>query len=160
MKLFSFKRNNVIYSPIEGSSVALKKVPDNIFASGLMGNGIAFMYDSDVVCSPCYGEVVMIAKTKHAIGLKMNNGAEILVHIGIDTVNLKGKGFTVLVKLHQKVKPQMELIRLDRAYMKKNNINLITSLVVTNSKDYYFIAKEKEKLDIGEKLFEITRNDL
>jgi len=158
MKLFRNNSIDYIYAPVNGQMVALSEVPDNIFASGMMGNGFAFTFDSEIVISPCYGEIVLIAKTKHAIGIKMENGAEILLHIGLDTVMLNGVGFESLVKMGQKVKPGTKLIKVDQETMRINKINMISMLIVTNTNEYKFEPIIKDSIKYKERLFIIEKN--
>lgn len=145
------KRNQVneISAPVTGKCVSLNEVPDPVFSSRMMGEGVAFLYQGDMVYSPCDGEVIMIADTKHAIGLKTANGTEILLHIGMDTVNLQGKGFQVLIKPYAKVKTGDALLRIDRGYMSAKGIDLITPLIVTNTGDYMVNAQSDSNVNKG-----------
>ncbi|MDV7686958.1 PTS sugar transporter subunit IIA [Oenococcus oeni] len=135
--MFAFLNKNKhldkrIVAPVTGKCVDLSKVPDPLFAKKVMGDGAAFIYDGDTIFSPCQGSISMIASTKHAIGLMSISGIEILLHVGIDTVNLHGEGFTTLVSKDEKVKIGRPLLRINRNLMKEKKIDLITSLVVTN----------------------------
>ena len=126
---------NKIYSPINGKCIPIEEVPDNVFASKMMGSGVGLILSDDTIYSPCDATVSMIALTKHAIGLQAKNGAEILIHIGLDTVQLNGKGFSLLVNQNDKVDMGQPIMKIDREYMEENNLNLITPLVITNSGD-------------------------
>ena len=119
-----------------GELINIEKVPDKVFASKMMGNGIGFCFDGNKLYSPCDGEVTMIAPTKHAIGICTKNKAEILIHCGLDTVNLNGKGLCVKVKVGQKIKVGEELLEVDLAVMNENKIILTTPMVITNSDDF------------------------
>lgn len=123
-------------SPVEGTCVALAEVPDDVFANKIMGDGVAFVWEDDIVYSPCTGSIVTIASTRHAIGIKSHSGIEMLIHVGLDTVELAGKGFEVLVELRQKVRVGTPLLKIDRQVMKEHQINLITPLIITNSDHY------------------------
>ena len=78
--------------------IDLKEVPDKVFASEMMGPGVAFISNDGKIYSPCDGELITVFPTKHAIGIKANNGAEILIHFGLDTIQLEGKGFKQVAK--------------------------------------------------------------
>ena len=125
-----------LMAPVDGETVELSKVPDKVFASGMMGDGIAFNYKGNVVTAPCDGEITTIPDSLHAFGITAENGAEILVHIGMDTVNLQGKGFQKLVNVGDKVKMGAPIIKFNRSDIEAAGYNLITPLLVTNSKDY------------------------
>lgn len=121
-----------VYAPVEGRSIPLETVPDPVFAQKMMGEGIGFEVSGDTVCAPCDGELIVLMPTKHAFGIKAKNGAEILVHIGLDTVNLNGEGFTVLAAEGEKVKAHQPIIRINRGLMQDRQINLTTPMVVSN----------------------------
>ena len=144
--MFSFlkKKNNpeVIYSPVDGKCIPLENVPDKIFAQKIMGDGAGFMFENDTVYSPCDGEILMVAHTKHAVGMKTKSGIEILVHIGLNTVELNGEGFDVLVKAGQKVKAHEPIIKIDRVFMQEKNMNLTTPMIITNMDEVEFELNE------------------
>lgn len=134
-KLFKKKEENVqLHAPVNGKCIQLEDVPDEMFA--LMGKGCAFVYEDNVVHAPCDGEITLLANTLHAFGIKAENGAEILVHIGMDTVNLNGKGFSANVKQGDIVKAGDPVITIDRQFMKDNNADLTTPVIVTNPNDF------------------------
>ena len=93
----------------------------------------------------------MIANTNHAFGLRAENGAEILVHIGLDTVNLNGKGLKALVTQNQRVKKGMPVIQLDRPYLEAENVDLTTPMIITNGNDFTLTTQHiDDKVRIGE----------
>ena len=116
--------------------IALEDVNDPIFSSKAMGEGVAFKLTDGHIYSPVDGEVIMAAKTGHAIGLKSNNGAEVLIHIGMDTVNMNGKGFNVLVKEGQKVSIGDLLVEADLKAIKKAGYDNVTPVIITNTTEY------------------------
>lgn len=122
-------------APVSGKCIALNEVHDEVFASGIMGCGVAFEWDGDTVCSPVAGKVMMVANTKHAIGLQAATGQEILIHVGLDTVKLEGKGFTTLKAAGDEVKAGEPLLKVDRAFMSENNIDMTTPMVITNGQN-------------------------
>ena len=92
-----------IYSPVEGKCLDIVDVNDDVFSGKMMGDGVAVVPKTNVVCSPSDGELTMVFPTKHAFGVTMSNGVDVLVHIGIDTVNLNGVGFKAFKKMGDKV---------------------------------------------------------
>lgn len=127
---------NKIVAPVTGKCIDLKKVPDEMFADKIMGDGIAFEFDGDTVYTPCSGIVRVVANTNHAVGICSDSGLEVLLHVGIDTVNLAGKGLEALVVQGQRVKTGDPIIKIDRQFMAEHQINLITPLVLTNYQDF------------------------
>ena len=120
----------------DGQVIAIDDVKDPVFSQKMMGEGVGFVFESDVVCAPCDGEIMVLMPTKHAFGIKAKNGAEVLVHIGLDTVNLQGEGFTALAKVNEKVKAHQPIIQIDREFMKAHNVNLTTPMVVSNKDQF------------------------
>ena len=136
--MFNFfkKRNfdgdsSVLTSPVNGTCIDLSDVPDKVFSERMIGEGVAFIPDSDIFCSPCDGVVTMIARTAHAIGLQCGE-LEVLLHVGLDTVELNGEGLKVLVKKDQKVRRGMPLIKINRELMNQKSINLVSPLIILN----------------------------
>lgn len=125
-----------LFAPVNGKTIALENVPDKVFASKMMGDGIGFEYEGNTIYAPCDGKITLVANTLHAVGITSENGAEILIHIGLDTVSLNGKGFKKLINQGDKVKKGTPLIEIDRQFMKEQDINLITPMVVTNVANY------------------------
>lgn len=137
-KLFGkAKKSNVeeIYAPLSGELVSIDKVPDPVFGQKMMGDGIAIIPEEGLLVSPVEGKVIQIFHTKHAIGIQSNNGLEILLHMGLETVELNGQGFEVLVSEGQKVKVGDELVKFDIQFLQSQNKEIITPLVITNSTD-------------------------
>ena len=124
-----------LYAPVKGEMTRIEDAPDEVFSSKMMGDGVAFKFDDSFVYAPCDCEVLMIATTKHAIGLKMVSGEEILIHIGLDTVSLKGEGFKHFKNVGEKVKKGEKLVQIDMEFMKKNGVNLITPMVITSKQE-------------------------
>ena len=125
-----------VAAPMTGKAVGLDQVPDKMFAEGILGKGIAIIPDEGTVKAPFKGQVKMIAPTKHAIGLISDRGVNVVIHIGIDTVNLQGKGFEILVKEDQWVEQGEPLMKADLGFIKENHLNPITPMIVTNSDEY------------------------
>lgn len=129
-------KEEMIPSPLSGRVVALNDVPDDVFGSGAMGKGYAVEPNGNEVVAPFDGTVVMVAPTKHAIGLRSNTGIELLIHVGLDTVTLDGKPFTVHVKDGDSFKAGDVLSTFDRDMIAAHNLSSITPVIVTNSATY------------------------
>lgn len=125
-----------IKNPIDGKIIQLSEVNDETFAEGIMGKGIAIEPTSNKVYAPCDGKIVTIFKTKHAISLTSTDGVELLIHIGLDTVNLNGKHFVSHINDGQIVKQGDLLLEFDAEKIKEENYDLTTELVVINSSEY------------------------
>jgi len=132
----------LLYAIGSGRTIPLGNIPDQTFASGLLGDGIGFSFEGDMIYAPCDGKVTMVAGTNHAIGLKLNNDAEILIHMGMDTVNLNGEGLYPQVSCGNTVKQGAPLLKVDRQFMEEKGIDLTTPIILTNGQDYVLI-KEK-----------------
>lgn len=137
-------KNEIIKSPLSGEIKVLSEVNDEVFSSLTMGKGIAILPASGQVVSPVNGFVVTIFPTGHAIGVKSDDGAEILIHIGIDTVKLNGKFFNSEVKQGDKVKQGDILIKFDIEKITKAGYDLISPIIVTNTKEYIDIIETSE----------------
>lgn len=136
MNLFKKKEPMELYSPVIGEVIALEKVPDRIFSKKILGDGVGLSFESDMIYSPCDGEITAVAPTKHAIGIKTKTGVELMIHVGLDTVNLNGEGLEPLVSPGTKVKAHMPIMKIDRLMMEKNKINLVTPMVITNMEEF------------------------
>ncbi|WP_353949106.1 beta-glucoside-specific PTS transporter subunit IIABC [Sporolactobacillus sp. Y61] len=129
-------KKEVVGSPLKGKAIPLNEVNDRAFASGALGKGIAVVPDEGVLEAPVSGIVSAVYPTGHAIGLTSDGGAEILIHIGIDTVRLNGKYFTVKVKQGDHVDLGQVLVTFDLGKIQQEGYDVTTSVIVTNSKDY------------------------
>ena len=138
-------KQEIIASPLIGKVVKLENVPDEVFASGAMGKGIAIDPDDGAVVAPAKGEVTLVFPTKHAIGLRTENGAEILIHIGMDTVSLAGKGFKGFVEVGDKVEAGQTLLEFDVNAIKAAGLPVITPIIVTNSDQYEDVLTTQER---------------
>ncbi|WP_260980637.1 PTS sugar transporter subunit IIA, partial [Staphylococcus hominis] len=113
--------------------VKIEDIPDPVFAQKMMGEGFGINPTEGEVVSPIEGKVDNVFPTKHAVGLKAENGLELLVHIGLDTVQLDGKGFEVLVESGDDIKIGDPLIRFDLEYINNNAKSIISPIIITNS---------------------------
>lgn len=159
MEMAAASENEVtIGSPLSGKVVPLTAVPDEVFSSGAMGQGIAIEPTEAKVYAPFEGTVVMIAPTKHAIGLKAENGVELLIHIGLDTVTLDGSPFTVKVKDGEKFNKGDLLIEFDKDYILEKGLKTITPVIITNSFAYeQIISEDLENCTFNQKLFTVVK---
>jgi glucose-specific phosphotransferase system IIA component len=133
-KLFRKDIHQVLFNaPMQGRMIPLEDVPDPIFAGRLVGNGVAFMPDKGELVSPVAGKVIILYPTLHAIGIQMENGLEVLLHIGIDTAQLQGKWFTAFVKEGDRVEAGQLLVRFNLQKVKKNCKSLATPMLITNT---------------------------
>lgn len=122
-------------SPVAGTPVPLEEVPDEVFASGAMGAGLAIEPEGNRVVAPFDATVVTVLPSKHAVGLRSDNGVELLVHVGLETVALKGEPFTCHVARKQRVAKGDVLLEFDRAAIEAAGCSLITPVIITNSKE-------------------------
>ena len=138
-KLFGKKEEinpNHVYAPMAGEAVDISQVPDPTFSSGAMGNGIAIQPTVGKVCSPVNGTVDMMFDTGHAVTLVSDNGIEILIHVGLETVGLNGAPFQVKVQNGQKVKKGDILMIADLDAIKAAGLPTITPVLICNTDDY------------------------
>ncbi|MCM2973939.1 beta-glucoside-specific PTS transporter subunit IIABC [Priestia aryabhattai] len=125
-----------VMSPIEGEVVPLSEVNDDVFSSGLLGKGVAIVPNKGEVFAPFSGEIVTFLESKHAIGLKGDNGVELLIHVGIDTVTLKGQHFESYVSQGDRVEAGDKMLEFDMEAIKAKGFELVTPVIVTNDKQF------------------------
>ncbi|WP_198412991.1 glucose PTS transporter subunit IIA [Cryobacterium sp. HLT2-28] len=123
-------------SPVAGIAIPLSDVPDPVFSKGIVGLGVGVDPTEDTVYAPGAGKVVVAQATGHAFGLLLDNGVELLIHVGIDTVNLAGKGFTVKVAAGDRVEAGTPLVTFDRKVIEEAGYSLVTPVLVTNPKKF------------------------
>ena len=128
--------DTVVSSPVAGRVIPLSEVKDEVFSSGMVGSGVGIIPEEDVLVAPEDGEITMVFETHHALGLKTSNGAEILFHIGIDTVQLNGEGFETFVKQGDRVTKGQQLIAFNRRLIKEKGYDDTIIFVVTNQDKY------------------------
>ena len=134
-KLFG-KKTDDFYAPMAGKAVPISQVPDPTFAEGMLGNGIAIEPADGKVYAPCDATVDMMFTTGHAVSLVADCGAEILIHVGLETVSLEGKPFKVLVANGDKVKKGQLLIEVDLDAVKAAGLPTITPMLICNTDEY------------------------
>lgn len=141
------KEQASIYAPMNGKIVPLEEVPDPVFSEKMMGEGVAMIPSEGKVVSPVAGKIVQIPDSKHAIGIEANDGTEILIHIGLETVALKGEGFTPKVNTGDPVSVGELLMEFDLEYIQEHAKDIITPIVITNSQNsdkQYSVTSESE----------------
>ncbi|PCR97502.1 phosphoenolpyruvate--protein phosphotransferase [Pseudomonas fluorescens] len=143
-------------APLSGPVLTLAKVPDAVFASGAMGDGIAIDPLNDTLYSPCAGVVIHVARTGHALTVRADNGAEILLHLGLDTVELQGEGFSMLVKEGTRVSSGQPLLRYDLDKVGRQCKSLVSLLILTNSQDFQARPITLKTVKVGEPLLHIV----
>lgn len=146
-----------ILAPMSGSVLALDQVPDNTFASGILGKGVAIVPAVGKVIAPFSGEVASLFPTKHAIALLSDSGIELLIHVGIDTVKLDGAPFTAYVKEGDKIKAGDLLLEFDRQAILDAGYQLVTPIIISNSDDYQAVdIVPTDRVDAGQLLLSVS----
>ena len=125
-----------LYAPIQGTIVPRNEIPDDTFAAGVLGDGVGIDPEEGVVVAPFDGEISSVTDTKHAIGITGPADMEVLIHVGVDTVNMKGDGFELLVEEGQKVKAGQKLMTFDIAKITAAGYSPVAAVLLTNSDDY------------------------
>jgi glucose-specific phosphotransferase system IIA component len=147
-----------ILSPVTGEVCELSSVPDEAFSSGMMGDGIAVLPTDPEITAPVAGTIAFVFDTKHAIGLVTEQGIGVMLHIGIDTVKLNGKGFDVLVETGQIVSAGQPVMQLDLPYLKKHALSLVSPVIITELPDGYKLRPVKTgKVKNGEKILVVEK---
>lgn len=149
---------DVITSPLSGEIVPLASIEDPVFASGTMGQGVAIVPSDGKLVAPADGEIALLFPTGHAVGLKTSDGTEILMHIGMDTVELNGEGFKTHVKQGDTVTRGQLLVEFDRELIVSKGKPVVTPVVITNSADLSHVAiAEPGEVAAGERLFQLEK---
>lgn len=133
------KRDYSIAAPVDGDVIDLSEVPDQIFSNKVAGEGVAIIPSSNIFTAPANGVINLIFNTNHAFSISLNNGVNILVHIGIDTVDLNGFGFERLVEEGTPVKVGTPIIKVDEKLLKEKKYCFITPIIITNPEKLYDI---------------------
>ncbi len=125
-----------IYAPIQGNVIPRDQIPDETFASGVLGDGVGIEPELGIVLAPFDGEISSLAETKHAVGISGPSGMEVLIHVGVDTVKMKGDGFTLFVSEGEKVRAGQKLMTFDMEKIRANGYPATSAVLLTNSDDY------------------------
>lgn len=127
-----FKKELKLVAPGTGKTIDLSEVPDQVFAEKMAGDGVAIDLTGDTIMAPADGELSLVFKTNHAFAMTLNNGVELLVHVGIDTVSLEGEGFERLVEPGKQVKAGTPILKIDRDFILGKGLKLYTPVLITN----------------------------
>ncbi|TIH16493.1 PTS glucose transporter subunit IIA [Marinifilum sp. JC120] len=146
-----------LYAPIEGEIVSIEDVPDPVFADKVVGDGVAIIPSGDTMCAPADGVIGKIFKANHAFSMETEDGVELFVHFGIDTVALKGEGFTRVAEEGASVKKGDPVIRYDLALLREKVSSVVTPVVVSNVDDYAAITKMTGKVVIGSPILTLKK---
>ncbi|WP_311407324.1 PTS sugar transporter subunit IIA [Liquorilactobacillus uvarum] len=156
LKKSVLEADNHLYTPITGQVRSITESSDAMFSQKMMGDGFVVFPTSEKIVSPVAAEITMIADTKHAIGLKMANDVEVLIHLGIDTVNMQGKPFDLVVKVGDILKPGDKIGSMDLKQIDEAGLASEVMVALTNSDDKISkLQLSTEKFDAGEEVGEM-----
>ena len=144
-------------SPLSGRVIALTEVSDEVFSQKILGDGVAVCPDGGVLCAPVDGRVVQVFESGHAMTLLSDEGVELLLHIGIDTVSLRGRCFCVKVEADQRVRRGEALIEFDRQGILDAGYEVTTPMIVSNSDEFELCVLCEGSVAVGEPLVRLTR---
>lgn len=148
--------DNTLYAPVKGNVVSRNAIPDETFASGILGDGVGIEPEIGVVVAPCDGEIASVTDTRHAIGMISDSGVEVLIHVGVDTVNMKGDGFELFVNMGDKVKAGQKLLTFDIEKIKAAGYSTTTAVLVGNTYQYSKVVVQKVgKTELLEKIISL-----
>jgi len=153
--LFKRKRRE-IFSPVDGQAVDIVEVPDEVFAGKMAGDGVAIKPAGGTFCAPIEGVVSKIFSTNHAFSIKSDKDLEVMVHIGLDTVALEGRGFVRLVNEGDRVTAGTPIIEADMAYIAAHAKDTVTPVVISESSDVSQIEKSLRIVKKGDKIMEVS----
>lgn len=157
-KMFHFIKKKIeIKAPTKCQVIKLEEVTDEAFSKKIVGDGCAIIPQDGLICSPVDGEIILVFRTNHAIGIKSDEGVELLIHMGIDTVELEGKGFESLVKVGDRVKVGMPLSKIDINYIKSSGKSIQTPIVITNG--YHVVKVDEGNKKIGDSIMKLVSNN-
>lgn len=156
--MFFKKKENekfIIYSPLNGKVINIKEVKDPAFNEEILGRGVAIVPTDGTLYAPCDGKISNLIETSHAVGLTTDFGAEVLMHIGFDTVKLKGKYFKAYVNEGDKVKKGDKLIEFDIEKIKDNAFDITTPIVICNYEKFNNLSYNLSETKVGDTIIEI-----
>lgn len=145
-----------ILAPITGKVVPLKEVPDEVFSEGMAGEGAAILpSEGGEVVAPVSGELTKLFKGGHAFGILTDGGMELIVHLGLDTIELQGKGFDKLAVEGDRVEAGQPVVRLDLPAVRSTGYNPVTPVVVANADEFRVLDSRSGEIVAGEVMFEV-----
>ena len=148
--MFFKNKREEIHSPINGVVKPISEAPDKVFSQKMMGDGFCIEPEDGIVLSPVNGTITTVFPTKHCIGIKSKSGLEIIIHFGMDTVSLKGKGFTSFVEAGAKVKVGDKILEVKLDEIKDKVPSLTTPIVISNANNKVISLKKEGKVKAGE----------
>ena len=149
--------DNTIYSPLTGFALPLSEVSDAVFATEMMGKGAAVVPTIGKIVAPCNGVIVSVFRTLHAVTIKADNGAEIIIHVGLDTVNLGGKHYESHVIDGQRIEVGDLLLTFDLKAIQAEGYDMVTPVIITNSADYQdVLMTDSIQITQGESLISLV----
>lgn len=159
-RLFKSNTNTIsLSSPVEGKSIPLREVSDPTFGEEMLGKGVAIQPKGNKVFSPCDGTVDLMFDTGHAVNLKSKDGVEILIHVGLDTVSLKGEGFKTFKKTDEEVKKGDLLIEFDKEALLDKGFDIVIPMVICNTDEYKEVnAITGNDVSINDTVLTIAKN--
>lgn len=157
-KLFNFKKQKslIVKSPLKGEVVKLENVPDPVFSEKMTGDGLAIKPDDKNVYAPVDGKITQLFHSHHALGITTENGLELLLHLGLETVNLNGEGFTVFVEENQNISAGDKLFEVDWQLIEEKAESTITPIIITNMELVEKIEVLKDGItSVGDELYKV-----
>ncbi len=139
------QKEEVVSAPLTGKVIPLSEVPDPVFAQKMMGDGLAIIPTEGVLVSPVDGKIIQVFPTKHAVGILSNFGAEILMHIGLETVGMNGEGFEAFVKEGDTVKVGQKLMTFDLDLINEKATSTVTPVIITNGEQIEIVSKDENQ---------------
>lgn len=147
-----------VCAPFTGTAMSLKDIPDAVFSQGILGNGCGLEPEEETVYAPFDGTICQTTETKHAIGIRSSDGIELLIHVGMDTVDMQGKGFVCLVSENQKVSAGQPLMKFSLSDIKAAGHPAATAVIVSNSDEFSDMELLKTgKVEHGEALLHLVK---
>ena len=155
--MFGFlkRKKRDVFAPIDGQLIALEKVDDEVFAQRMVGDGVAILPIGEIFTAPIDGVITKIFSTNHAYSVKSKQDLEVLVHIGLETVALKGEGFERLAQEGDEVKVGDPIIKVDLNYIKEHAKDIITPILITDESKYEAIDKNTNVVITGDAIMEV-----
>lgn len=158
IKKMTSKKKETIYAPVKGKVISIKEVKDPTFSQELLGTGIAIIPQDETFCSPVTGIIETVFDTLHAITIKSETGIELLVHIGLDTVELKGQGFEALVKSGDHVQAGDAMMKVDISKIRSMGYDITTPIIVCNSEKYQNIQGcQATEVSVGDAILTLLK---
>ncbi len=149
----------IISAPVSGMASPVTECEDEVFASEALGKGVVIEPEEGKVSAPCDGEITSFFETKHALGITSDQGAEVLIHVGMDTVTLNGEGFTAHAAVGDKVKKGQLLLEFDMELIREKGLSLVTPVIITNSDDFEGMECRSGVVNLGETLITLKRGE-